>query len=757
MTERLQVQEDAWKNPVIVEATDLNRPKSPVPGVTSEPFAPQTSERMDSAGEVESPTPANRSTDFRRATATINPLPEPPNFLAPCTGLDASLDANLLTESGNETSNILPEEYVPHALTFAMEHRIFLKAALDLVAERDRRAPEVGMNDPFVLKSGPLKKASHLMNGVWKVKYVEIRRGMFSYYENASSKDTTRVGDLLRKNIPLEVSLCCCRAVKLHQKALNLTPNGAIFEMTFSGTRRLWMANSRAERQAWMQTINAAMVGGSLTRSDSVTNHSGALRGVSPRSPFKNDLRLYLRAQHLLRTAKSQSEYTPHLQEFSAHPLTVPVRWIAKQQQAALRNATGEEVAFREEAVNLSVEQLWRDLQRDSVLINGELFMGASGHGPEKMMGALTRELLTVSDEGRGELNESQAVAYARDILLSGNRTRSGGDSYFCANSLCRNCELAVVVPSAAIAEPVSITVSRDGTDVPESRIYSSVHDKSGWIKTRNKMQRTWRKLFFVLSEGTLSYYERAHPQPHRLRGQLVLTDGCISISRKQTKQDDKPTNQFVMSVTSKEGSVRILLFESEDRLLDWTYSLEYTAKARASEEIGKKGRRRSSHDIADGKADSIETAKSATKGHFDALGIDASFVIDRLALHEKKMAYTTLISIQASTEYKICTIDPQGDDQLDVWATLYTQFLQNFRVAGGPNSRIMRGEEVVRISIAAGIDTSHEVQEVPSGNPVLTTTANTPSSPRRSRKGRTYFRSFASNGDETEEVPKDS
>jgi len=271
-------------------------------------------------------------------------------------------------------------------------------------------------------------------------------------------------------------------------------------------------------------------------------------------------------------------------------------------------------------------------------------------------------------------------------------------------------------------------------------------------------MQRTWRKLFFVLSEGTLSYYERAHPQPHRLRGQLVLTDGCISISRKQTKQDDKPTNQFVMSVTSKEGSVRILLFESEDRLLDWTYSLEFTAKARASEEIGKKGRRRSSHDIAtDGKADSIETAKSATKDHFDALGIDASFVIDRLALHEKKMAHTTLISIQASTEYKICTIDPQGDDQLDVWATLYTQFLQNFRVAGGPNSRIMRGEEVVRISIAAGIDTSHEVQEVPSGNPVLTTTANTPSSPRRSRKGRTYFRSFASNGDETEEVPKDS
>lgn len=112
------------------------------------------------------------------------------------------------------------------ALNFLMEHRIFLKAALNLLTERDRHAPELGMMDPNVLKSGPLKKASHLMNGVWKVKYVEVRRGMFSYYENAVSKDSQGEGELLRKNIPLEATTVKCRAVKLHQKALKFSPTG---------------------------------------------------------------------------------------------------------------------------------------------------------------------------------------------------------------------------------------------------------------------------------------------------------------------------------------------------------------------------------------------------------------------------------------------------------------------------------------------------------------------------------------------------
>ena len=69
--------------------------------------------------------------------------------------------------------------------------QIFLQAALLLLQERDKQAPEVGMLDPFIFKAGPLNKAAHLVNGVWKVKYAEIRRGMFSYYENNVEAATT--------------------------------------------------------------------------------------------------------------------------------------------------------------------------------------------------------------------------------------------------------------------------------------------------------------------------------------------------------------------------------------------------------------------------------------------------------------------------------------------------------------------------------------------------------------------------------------
>lgn len=40
------------------------------------------------------------------------------------------------------------------AFNFAIEHRIFLKAALGLLTELDRHAPELGMMDPIVLKAG---------------------------------------------------------------------------------------------------------------------------------------------------------------------------------------------------------------------------------------------------------------------------------------------------------------------------------------------------------------------------------------------------------------------------------------------------------------------------------------------------------------------------------------------------------------------------------------------------------------------------
>jgi PH domain len=654
-------------------------------------------------------------------------------------------------------------------LNFAMEYRIFLKAALNLLTELDRTAPELGMMDPIVLKAGSIKKASHLMNGVWKVKYVEIRRGMLSYYENAvSNVSGSRMvngdpqGELLRKNIPLEASTCKCRAVKLHQKALNFSPSGAIFELTTTGNtsnsntgstiKRLWMATSREERQAWMHAINNAMVGGSVTRGDCLVDHSGIVRTVSGRSPFKNDLRKYLKQQSSLRSAKTPTEYLTGLRELLNHKLHIPVEWIRKQGMLSSDSNAGNgslssNLAFQESTVEMSVDQLWRDLQRDSVSINGVVYRGDSSHGPERIFGALTRSIMSTARKSgttgtQSDLRESKALVYSRDILLAGNRTRSGGDSYFCVDALCSNLDLVVVVPSGIEVEPVEILITEDDSD---ESLHNRFYDKSDWIRTKSKLQRGWRRHFVVLSEGMLSYYEGATPRPHGLRGQQVLADATISISKVSSKQSsnliEANHNEFIVSISLKEGNTkdRLLLFESETKLLDWVFALECVTKAKPSTDAVRKSLRRrlsSPENEQQGTSSSMTTifngAQQATLEHAVKLKLDPELVQKRLMNLELRATCGVRVSVSACTEYKVCTTNPQGDEDQDTWAVIQAHFLQAFRIYGGATGRIMRGEEVVRFSVLNCLDPSpHLATEGPLS----------PSTSMRSRINRRIFR----------------
>lgn len=573
-------------------------------------------------------------------------------------------------------------------LNFAMENRIFLKAILGLLAERDKKALEIGMNDPNTLKCGPLKKASHLVSGVWKVKFVEVRRGMFSYYEDAESEKTA--GSLLRKNVPLDSNSCSCRPVKIHRNGLNMTTGGAIFELKIGNTRRLWLAKSRAERLAWIQAINDAMVGGSVTQGFGKEQH-GKLNQVNSKSPFKKDLRKFLKIKGVLKNAKTKGDYIPGLTELLGRPLNIPVQWIKEQIENPPNNAGG---AFFEGSVSSGIEQLRRDLQRDSIVINLELFRGGSGHGPEKIIGALARNIVAISRSAtagstRYSIPECKAFAYARDILLSINRTRSGGDSYFCIDTLCKNLDLIVTVPSSREAEPLTINVELDEND--DSTDYS-INDKSGWIRTRNRLQRSWRKRFFVLSEGTLSFYRNATPRPHRLRGQMVVTDATISVD----KAKEKP-GVFILSVVTKDGlEGRHMHFNNEDKLLSWVHALECTAKGKSSSGKGMFGLRGNSRETEEKQPDSSLLVEQAMKNHIERLGIVSEDLEERMVRLSAKTSSKVKISVQAMTEYKLCTTDPQGDDG-DTWATVSAPFLQTFRITG---DRIVRGEEIVRVQV---------------------------------------------------------
>jgi PH domain len=681
------------------------------------------------------------------------------SFNASMDRLDREMDesnASLVIQD----STTFPESYSAQSncWNFAMEHRIFLKAVLELIAQRDMVATEVGMNDPNVLKSGPLKKASHLMRGIWKVKYVEIRRGMFSYYEDAASGGKhlqNSVGaELLRKNLPLEANSCQCRAVRLHQQALNITPRGAIFEIAVHGRpKRLWMANSREERQAWIQAIHDAMVGGSVTRGGNPAKSSAS--AVDSRSPYKDDVKKYQKVQGLLRNSKCKDDYVVAIRQIYRYDLNVPVKWIMKQSEQE-NKATGAggggdvKGAFHEEDVKSSVDQLFKDLQRDIIKINDDIYHGNSGHAPERIMGALAREIMRCGrrpdasyedddkfgdgkrEASKYDMSESQALAYARDVLLSGNRTRSGGDSYFCVNTLCKNADLVVLVPSSTEAEPVSIRVTRED-DIDAT--HPDSHAKSGWLRTRRRKKNNWGKSYFELSEGTLSFYEKALPRPHGLQGQLAILDANISIEREEQKGSFPSGNKidsFVITIVTKDKAERQILLEGEERMLVWAYALECSARAKGGATpapfmkainsmmarvptvpmpmqmtVGRANRRASidylrppALDDNSGRNEGPTTAEAALKEHVAYLGLDFDALEERLVAYASQQSNWVKASIEASTVYKICTLDPDGDENTDTWAVVDATFQQEFRVTGGPNPRIMRGEEVVRVDV---------------------------------------------------------
>jgi hypothetical protein len=397
------------------------------------------------------------------------------------------------------------------------------------------------------------------------------------------------------------------------------------------------------------------------------------------------------------------------------------VKLIAKEGENA------DTVAFREETVDLSVDQLWKDLQRDTVRINGRVFRGETGNGAERIIGGLTREILLVSrrnTSSRAALPESKALAYARDILLSGNRTRSGGDSYFCVSNLCSNSEQV---------DPVVIDVVEDDSDVA---LCSRVVELSGWIKTHNKSQKSWRRLFFVLSEGTLTYYQYATPRPHKLRGQVLLQDAHLSISRLEAGDATSPP-QFVLTLIRDGSKERFMLFSSVERLLDWTYALECTMKLKAGSEAARRLQRRKLESgepsFLTSKHDILSQAEQSTKHHAEGLGLDADLVESRLANYAKRTSSSILITVRAKTKYNVCTLDPQGDGE-DTWATIKAYFLQSFRVNGGVNGRIMRGEEIVRISVADCLAPSGYEHGIGGGD-------GEPSSPNTRRRSLRLFR----------------
>jgi hypothetical protein len=627
----------------------------------------------------------------------------PPSLRSPSSNVsDSSLEYDLKSPMSSVSISNSNHEAQVMAQNLALEHRIFLRAALDMLTERDQLRMFADVNDTNnIIKAGTLRKASHRIKGMWKTKHVEIRQGVFSYFKsrsttnssnnnelqnnNAAINDSERSsissssirrsqGSSSRKDVLLRASSCTCRAVKIRSvKITNFGGNGAVFEIKIQGgSRRLWLASSKEERQSWMQAIHSAMIGASVTRSDNFLQYhlldntnNGKRKGknssmhLMSSSPYQTFLEQYIDVGEACSRAKTKAEYLSALSQLRGRTITIPVQWIK-----AKLDDTSASSAFVENDITSSVEQLWKDLVRDSVEINGEVLSGESFHGPDRIVGKLTQQII-LSDRSRHNIDskhritESQSVLYARNILLGADRTRTGGDSYYCAENLCTNRNLVVICPSSTEANPLSISVnaSDGGSDHRIDTHDGPLNELKGIVSTRSCVDEQWKKSYLVLSESRLHLYDE------RDNAKLINQVDLFGTKIDTVRSDESHAQGHVISVASGDGSlIQEFLFEDEFDFFLWKSSFEKAA-------------------VKDSGTNSMQSPATT--------------------LHDgnaKQSAIPTVdVSVNVSTEYKICTLDPQGEESEDTWGTIRTTFKQQFRLSG---TQIFCGDEVVHLEL---------------------------------------------------------
>jgi len=437
--------------------------------------------------------------------------------------------------------------------TFAWEHHLFVKGLLQLLAERDLIGVEDNIFDKNnISKMGVLRKKN--AKSGWRVKYVEVRRGNLTYFADVENEE--------RRIIHLRKRTCTCRA------SIREGGQEFIFELVVDGGRRLlWMTKSEEECQGWVRAINQAMMG-----------------EVDDSRDFPLDVTLYQAAigdyqtvQSSLKDVNTRQEYlvamnTLLCRQDSSSALRVPMKWIRD-------NIFAEEKSEREpvtanERIKYTVQEFWKNLCNTSIVLNGYSVQADGAYSGERVIGALSRCILEFDKventqdfeqifnslkqahrDSKSFITELEAVSYARNILNGALQSTSRSDIETAVEELFRNDNVAYI--KLDNSEPLHIDVSYAGDDFSENRPRPT-EISVGWIETKSKKSKKWNMRYFVVSEGVLSYFQRADPRPYRLCSQMVLRDADITV-----------LDGNILSI-ELQGRERLLRFNDRGEFVRW-------------------------------------------------------------------------------------------------------------------------------------------------------------------------------------------
>ncbi len=205
-------------------------------------------------------------------------------------------------------------------------------------------------------------------------------------------------------------------------------------------------------------------------------------------APYAEDIAKFIAIRMAIQGMTSSEAYRKLMQRLSSESLsiTVPVFYVKASLGGAFQ-MNAQDMLSRQTLLNVNNSQVWKDLQRDTIRINGELVSGNKG-GAEGMVGALVRNIVDKADairtilrvaalneeqkEGQQgthctmnyptfDLTEGQVLACARDLLVLCGRTQSGGDTYFCVDNLLidKDSNMCFLAPNSADTPPLEFFV----------------------------------------------------------------------------------------------------------------------------------------------------------------------------------------------------------------------------------------------------------------------------------------------------------
>ncbi len=343
----------------------------------------------------------------------------------------------------------------PYIRKYAEEYNMLVSAVSKTFVSSDTQDESGGIKSQdqngTVIKFGVLKKMTHMDVGIGLDVLVELRLGIMTCYEEMHGAENS----LDVKSIPIRKGVCTCKPTKKF-RVMPFPGWNSVFEVGMKNeATQYWMAESEEGRKEWIEAFSVAMDGDSEfpDRDDEASVHNAKTSYSMESKAGRNaDILLYLHVRGLIQASSSKDEYMSALTMLVSKSMCVPSDWLRQY----FDNYSSFKRGHRDSPAH------WERMLDERISINGHIGKG----GVESMIVSLKSHIQDLDrcancneDSKNYCIKESQAVFYARDILLYCDREEIEDESLYCTSKLLHNHELTSITRGSAELEPIKITL----------------------------------------------------------------------------------------------------------------------------------------------------------------------------------------------------------------------------------------------------------------------------------------------------------